>query len=66
MDDDTIITTYNNLRSKIFRHVISGVWFMHCHIDLHTSWGMSMAFIVKNGRNSDQILPPPPPDMPPC
>lgn len=43
-----------------------GVWFMHCHIDLHTSWGMTMAFIVKNGNKSDQVLPPPPSDFPPC
>lgn len=43
-----------------------GVWFMHCHFELHTSWGMTMAFIVKNGKRKGEILPPPPPNMPPC
>ncbi|KAH7405545.1 hypothetical protein KP509_15G075100 [Ceratopteris richardii] len=43
-----------------------GVWYMHCHFDMHTSWGMTMAFIVKNGKEKDQILPPPPPDLPLC
>lgn len=43
-----------------------GVWFMHCHLDLHASWGMAMAFIVKNGQARDEILPPPPPDLPSC
>jgi laccase len=39
---------------------------MHCHFDLHSVWGMSMAFIVKNGIGPSQTLPPPPPDLPPC
>ncbi|KAI5074458.1 hypothetical protein GOP47_0010419 [Adiantum capillus-veneris] len=43
-----------------------GVWFMHCHLDLHTAWGMSMAFIVRNGKGKNETLPPPPSNMPPC
>lgn len=43
-----------------------GVWFLHCHIELHTTWGMTMAFIVKNGKAKDEILPPPPIDFPSC
>ncbi|CAK9173979.1 unnamed protein product [Ilex paraguariensis] len=43
-----------------------GVWFMHCHLDRHLTWGMDMAFIVKNGKSPQTSLLPPPPDMPPC
>ncbi|KAJ8650189.1 hypothetical protein MRB53_003212 [Persea americana] len=43
-----------------------GVWFMHCHLDIHLSWGLSMAFIVKNGEGPLETLPHPPADMPRC
>ncbi|XP_017702442.2 laccase-6-like isoform X2 [Phoenix dactylifera] len=43
-----------------------GVWFMHCHLDLHTTWGLSMAFIVKNGKGPLETLPHPPADLPLC
>ncbi|GMN51891.1 hypothetical protein TIFTF001_021042 [Ficus carica] len=43
-----------------------GVWFMHCHIERHLSWGMDMAFIVKNGKLPEDQMLPPPEDMPPC
>jgi len=43
-----------------------GVWFMHCHLEIHTSWGLSMAFIVKNGKGPLETLPHPPADIPRC
>lgn len=43
-----------------------GVWYMHCHFDRHTTWGMDMAFVVKNGTIPEAHILPPPPDMPPC
>ncbi|KAF3449172.1 hypothetical protein FNV43_RR09900 [Rhamnella rubrinervis] len=43
-----------------------GVWFMHCHLDVHTSWGLRMAWIVLDGPQSNQKLPPPPSDLPKC
>ncbi|KAL8517551.1 hypothetical protein ACS0TY_015706 [Phlomoides rotata] len=43
-----------------------GVWFMHCHIDAHTSWGLRMAWIVQDGTLPSQTLPPPPSDLPMC
>ncbi|MCO5546913.1 hypothetical protein L7F22_000351 [Adiantum nelumboides] len=43
-----------------------GMWFMHCHFDIHTSWGMSMAFLVKNGKGIEETLPAPPSDLPKC
>ncbi|XP_020263658.1 laccase-6-like isoform X2 [Asparagus officinalis] len=43
-----------------------GVWFMHCHLDIHLSWGFSMAFLVKNGVGPLETLPHPPADLPRC
>ncbi|KAK6935827.1 Multicopper oxidase, type 1 [Dillenia turbinata] len=43
-----------------------GVWFMHCHIDVHLSWGLRMAWVVMDGKLPNQKLPPPPSDRPKC
>lgn len=43
-----------------------GVWFMHCHFDVHLSWGLKMAWIVQDGKLPNQKLPPPPSDLPKC
>ncbi|KAL3718362.1 hypothetical protein ACJRO7_003490 [Eucalyptus globulus] len=43
-----------------------GVWFMHCHLEVHTSWGLKMAWLVLDGKLPNQKLPPPPADLPKC
>ncbi|TXG73957.1 hypothetical protein EZV62_002536 [Acer yangbiense] len=43
-----------------------GVWFMHCHLEVHTSWGLKMAWIVLDGKLPNQKLIPPPADLPKC
>ncbi|KAG9159520.1 hypothetical protein Leryth_019582 [Lithospermum erythrorhizon] len=43
-----------------------GVWFMHCHFERHISWGMGMAFIVKNGKAANETMLGPPKNMPEC
>ncbi|KAK9289447.1 hypothetical protein L1049_007602 [Liquidambar formosana] len=43
-----------------------GVWFMHCHYDVHLSWGLKMAWVVMDGKLPRQKLPPPPSDLPKC
>ncbi|KAH6762831.1 laccase 12 [Perilla frutescens var. hirtella] len=43
-----------------------GVWLMHCHLDVHITWGLAMAFLVENGPGELQTLEAPPPDLPPC
>lgn len=43
-----------------------GVWFIHCHLEEHTSWGLAMVFIVKDGPTESKCLLPPPPDLPSC
>ncbi|XP_010274673.1 PREDICTED: laccase-1 [Nelumbo nucifera] len=43
-----------------------GVWFMHCHLEAHTTWGLAMVFIVKDGSKPSECLLPPPDDLPVC
>lgn len=43
-----------------------GVWIMHCHLDVHITWGLAMAFLVENGVGELQTLEPPPADLPLC
>ncbi|KAJ8760621.1 hypothetical protein K2173_015288 [Erythroxylum novogranatense] len=43
-----------------------GVWFIHCHLDRHMSWGMDMVLIVRNGKTMAKRLLHPPAHMPPC
>ncbi|XP_018813536.1 laccase-14-like [Juglans regia] len=43
-----------------------GVWFMHCHLERHASWGMNTVLIVKNGGTNATSIRPPPKYMPPC
>ncbi|KAG6666605.1 laccase-11-like [Carya illinoinensis] len=43
-----------------------GVWFLHCHLELHTGWGLKTAFVVEDGPGTDQSVLPPPKDLPPC
>ncbi|XP_042510514.1 laccase-4-like [Macadamia integrifolia] len=43
-----------------------GVWFLHCHLEVHTTWGLKMAFVVDNGNGPNESLIPPPSDLPTC
>ncbi|KAL2488647.1 Laccase-4 [Forsythia ovata] len=43
-----------------------GVWFLHCHLEVHTTWGLKMAFLVDNGEGPNESLLPPPNDLPKC
>ncbi|KAJ8753901.1 hypothetical protein K2173_000155 [Erythroxylum novogranatense] len=49
-----------------FRANNPGVWFFHCHLDVHLPWGLGTAFVVQNGPTPSSTLPPPPPDLPQC
>ena len=44
----------------------TGVWFMHCHLEVHTSRGLTMAWVVLDGKLPKQKLPHPPSDLPNC
>ncbi|GAB2263932.1 hypothetical protein Droror1_Dr00026066 [Drosera rotundifolia] len=43
-----------------------GVWLMHCHLEVHTSWGLKMAWVVMDGPGKNEKLPSPPADLPKC
>ncbi|RWV83431.1 hypothetical protein GW17_00054962 [Ensete ventricosum] len=43
-----------------------GVWLMHCHLDVHITWGLAMAFLVEDGVGELQSLEEPPVDLPVC
>nr|AUS89439.1 putative laccase [Sesuvium portulacastrum] len=43
-----------------------GVWILHCHLDVHLSWGLAGVFVVDNGGTPSSTLPPPPEDLPKC
>ncbi|KAL8140613.1 hypothetical protein V2J09_006634 [Rumex salicifolius] len=49
-----------------FRADNPGVWFLHCHLELHTMWGLKTAFVVENGRTPEESILPPPKDLPQC
>ncbi|KAD5960847.1 hypothetical protein R6Q59_013894 [Mikania micrantha] len=49
-----------------FRADNPGVWFFHCHLELHTGWGLKTAFVVEDGPGKNQAVRPPPKDLPPC
>ncbi|KAJ0983836.1 hypothetical protein J5N97_002192 [Dioscorea zingiberensis] len=43
-----------------------GVWLLHCHLDVHITWGLAMAFLVEDGVGELETLEAPPLDLPPC
>ncbi|GAA0185460.1 oxidase [Lithospermum erythrorhizon] len=49
-----------------FRANNPGVWFMHCHLEVHVPWGLAGVFIVENGPTPETSLIPPPPNFPQC
>ncbi|XP_020090951.1 putative laccase-9 [Ananas comosus] len=64
--ENTVGVPRNGWAAIRFRADNPGVWFMHCHLERHLTWGMDTVFIVKNGKGPQERLLPPPPDMPPC
>ncbi|XP_052184292.1 laccase-12-like [Diospyros lotus] len=43
-----------------------GTWVMHCHLDVHITWGLAMVFLVENGIGELESQEPVPVDMPVC
>ena len=56
----------NQIRVIFMYATFAGVWFMHCHLEVHTTWGLRMAWLVQDGSKPNEKLLPPPSDMPKC
>ncbi|XP_074292261.1 laccase-15-like [Silene latifolia] len=63
---NTVVVPINGWTTIRFVANNPGVWYMHCHLDRHQTWGMMTAFIVLDGSDQEAQVLPPPPDMPPC
>jgi len=63
---NTVITPTGGWVAIRFRANNPGMWFLHCHLDDHLTWGLDMAFLVKNGAGPLESLEPPPDDLPVC
>ncbi|XWS55556.1 hypothetical protein CRYUN_Cryun09bG0010200 [Craigia yunnanensis] len=66
VESNTIGVPTGGLVAIRFRADNPGVWFMHCHLEVYTTWGLKMAFLVDNGKGPNQSLLPPPSDLPKC
>ncbi|RVW72535.1 Laccase-15 [Vitis vinifera] len=64
--ESTISVPTNGWVAIRFEASNPGVWFMHCHVERHVTWGMETAFIVKNGKHPEAQMLPSPSDMPAC
>ncbi|RVW22065.1 putative laccase-9 [Vitis vinifera] len=63
---NTVSVPKNGWAAIRFKASNPGVWFIHCHIERHQTWGMNTALIVKNGKHPEAQMLPPPSNMPPC
>ncbi|XP_021750503.1 laccase-15-like [Chenopodium quinoa] len=63
---NTVIVPRNGWATIRFKAHNPGVWYVHCHLERHVTWGMMTTLIVKDGKDPESQMLPPPPDMPPC
>ncbi|KAJ0571781.1 putative laccase [Helianthus annuus] len=63
---NTVLVPINGWAAIRFKAHNPGVWFLHCHIERHLTWGMETVFIVKNGKQTQESMLPPPVHMPRC
>eukprot|EP00253_Pinus_taeda_P006467 PITA_06467 len=63
---NTIIVPASGWAAIRFKADNPGVWFLHCHVEDHLTWGLSMVFLVKNGHGNWATLEAPPTDLPTC
>ncbi|GMP80115.1 hypothetical protein CsSME_00035346 [Camellia sinensis var. sinensis] len=63
---NTVGVPTNGWAAIRFRADNPGVWFMHCHLERHSSWGMDTVLIVKNGTTDETSMLDPPAYLNPC
>ncbi|KAJ4821976.1 lactose regulatory protein lac9 and GAL4-like protein, partial [Turnera subulata] len=63
---NTVAVPKNGWAAVRFYATNPGVWFIHCHLERHATWGMDTVFIVRNGKTRATSIRPRPPSMPSC
>ncbi|KAK1406814.1 hypothetical protein QVD17_38422 [Tagetes erecta] len=63
---NTVLVPINGWAAIRFKASNPGVWFLHCHLERHLTWGMDTVFVVKNGNRTQERMLPPPVHMPRC
>eukprot|EP00253_Pinus_taeda_P036153 PITA_36153 len=63
---NTVIAPVSGWVAIRFKADNPGMWFLHCHLDDHFTWGLNMVFLVNNGGTSSSTIEPPPADLPAC
>ncbi|KAI3686049.1 hypothetical protein L1987_79719 [Smallanthus sonchifolius] len=63
---NTVLVPINGWATIRFRAINPGVWFLHCHLERHVTWGMDTVFIVKDGNRTEERMLPPHRKMPRC
>ncbi|KAK1321560.1 Laccase-3 [Acorus calamus] len=63
---NTVAVPVNGWAVIRFKADNPGVWLMHCHLDVHITWGLAMVLIVEDGVGELETLEPPPADLPAC
>ncbi|KAJ0579011.1 putative laccase [Helianthus annuus] len=63
---NNVLVPINGWAAIRFRASNPGVWYLHCHLEKHRTWGMDTVFIVKNGNQDQDRMLPPPLHMPRC
>jgi len=63
---NTVISPISGWVAIRFKANNPGVWFLHCHLDDHLTWGLNMVFLVENGPGLSATLETPPADLPKC
>lgn len=63
---NTVIAPISGWVAIRFRADNPGMWYLHCHLDDHFTWGLNMVFLVKNGTGPLESIEAPPSDLPAC
>ncbi|KAM7511311.1 hypothetical protein LguiB_010186 [Lonicera macranthoides] len=63
---NTVAVPRNGWAAVRFKADNPGVWFMHCHFERHSSWGMETVLIVKDGKHKLSKMRKPPTYLNPC
>ncbi|KAH9294916.1 hypothetical protein KI387_038504, partial [Taxus chinensis] len=61
---NTVVVPVNGWAAIRFKADNPGAWLLHCHLEVHLSWGLNTVFLVTNGQGLLAELEAPPQDLP--